>query len=228
MKSIIQIIEAVPVPGFKPAKPPKPAKVPRPAQPSRQRAQVLTSKGRTTTVKSAAAARKPGYGFIKYLPPKGRTDVHMRPDRKAKRPKKPIKPGAFGQKTITEMKITRFEVEEKSERWSDPGVYPSGAGGSALPSHDDYMLSGYVEVTVDPKEMANSNKMEDDMDALVTKELKAEFGKDAADDAEFETKKIGTNKYRINISSRDSYQKYEGKDIKNLHTLLIEIRKGLK
>lgn len=111
MKTLIDIIEAVPVPGFKPSGPVSPKGPAKPAQPSRVRAQVMTPRGRTTTVRKPAAIRKPGYGFIKYLPPKQRTARNDRHDKHTKPARKPIKPVAFG-KTITEMKSLTQIIDE--------------------------------------------------------------------------------------------------------------------
>ena len=114
MKSLTKIIEALPIPGFKPAGPVKPKGPARPYKSTRIRAQVITPKGRLATVKSPTAMRKPGYGFIKYLPPippKRRIGTPDRHDRFDKHPKKPIKPIAYG-RTIAEIKSLTQLIDE--------------------------------------------------------------------------------------------------------------------
>lgn len=221
---LVKIVEAEPVSGFSPAKPSKPARIAKPAQPSRTRAQVRTPKGRLATVKTPAAMRKPGYDFIKYLPPKTRGVVHARSHRNDKGPKHPIKPITYSQtKPITEMKVTNFNVKERSERVDDPGDYPSGAGGRALPSYDSYTIQGTMEVAVESKDP--KYKDEDDlMDAIydyATDQLKDEFGFEAAEASKhgIKARKIGGGKWRIDVNSDD----YRLNELKSFKALIQEV-----
>jgi hypothetical protein len=168
MKTLLQIVEAIPVPGFKPAKPAMPKDPRPPAKPSRERAQVMTNQGRLRTVKKSASMVKPGYRFIKYLPPKERSARPAQHTKLAREPKKPIKPADFG-KTLTEMKVIsyRFNADSSSK---DPSWHRQ-----ALPSfgisnqrHAEN-IKCHIVISWKPGELKNPIDWED--------ELVAEAGK---------------------------------------------------
>jgi hypothetical protein len=122
------------------------------------------------------------------------------------------------------MKITDFKIKEKSERWDDPGVYPSGAGGSALPSHNYYQLKGYADVTIDTNDLrraieSDEDQLFDEIDAKVKAAIKDEFGNTAANSVSLKTKKIKSDTYRVEVYDCDSY-KNENISPKSLKQLL--------
>jgi len=215
-----EVYEAEPVPGFKPASPSRPRGPAKAAIPSRTRAQVMTPRGRLSTVKTPGAMRRPGYRFIKYLPPKERTARSDRRDKQSKPARKPIKPVAYG-RAFNEMKITRFDIDEKSTKWSDPGDYPSGAGSRAMASMSSNSLAGFAEVTFDASDIKKYQGNQDDLENaiydLVKKEISDEFGRSSANDASLKLKKIGANKYRVDV--KDLYE------VKSLAQLIKETRK---
>lgn len=51
------------------------------------------------------------------------------------------------------MKVVSHTMEPRMERWSDPGDYPSAAGGAALKPYDYVAeIEGSIWVTMTPKE----------------------------------------------------------------------------
>lgn len=122
------------------------------------------------------------------------------------------------------MKISKFEIEEESEGWSDPGVYPSGAGGSALSSHDEYMLDGYAIVEFDSKEaQMDPDDLSDKTYDFVKKEIRKEFGNEASQDILLKYKIVpGMKNVKIMVGSKYSYEKNES--IKSLSNLIKELQ----
>ena len=70
------------------------------------------------------------------------------------------------------MKILSNTLNPVIERWTDPGDYPSGAGGYPLPSYD-YVecIEGYIEALLEPSDRNSiseyANEDDDQYDAMM-------------------------------------------------------------
>jgi hypothetical protein len=50
--------------------------------------------------------------------------------------------------TVIELANQEIDAESYMDRWEDPGVYPSGAGGYAMPSYDAVVFPPEVEIVI--------------------------------------------------------------------------------
>jgi len=103
--------------------------------------------------------------------------------------------------------ITKFEIKEKSERFDDPGDYPSGAGGGPLPSEDMTYLEGFAEVRIG-QELSGKIDVENVISNNILEIISTEFGKEAANSVRngLNVEDLGGSTYRVTVFDPEPYE----------------------
>jgi len=104
---------------------------------------------------------------------------------------------------LEEIEVDDYNLDTETGMTDDPGVYPSGGGGSALPSTQTYSVVGHVDLTLDKEDMnRDPDEIFDLIYTTIVNVVRKEFGRDASNQIDIQTQKISADKFRVQVASQ--------------------------